>query len=64
MSETLPTIKVIFKATKTPMIINEVDFDEKLHDKVVEKAEAKKTEAKKAEEKKDIDDELKNLMGE
>ena len=55
----IPTIKVIYKETKVKMIINECDFDEKLHEKIEEKAEPKKTE-----NKKDIDTELKNLMGE
>lgn len=55
----IATIKVMYKPGKYEMIINECDFNEKLHEKIKEKAESKKNE-----NKKDIDTELKNLMGE
>ena len=58
----IPTIKVMYKPGKYEMIINESDFDEKIHEKIGEKKQAK-AESKKAEAK-NIDDELKALIGE
>ena len=58
MSE-IKTINVIYKPGKYEMVINESDFDEKIHEKVGEKAV--KSNSKKA---KSIDDEVKNLIGE
>ena len=53
------TIRVKHKVFKREMVINESDFDEKLHEKVgVETKEP----AKKKKEK-DVDEELKALMG-
>ena len=55
----IATIKVIYKPGKYEMIINESDFDEKIHEKI--KAEK----PVKAKAEKPIDDkELKNLIGE
>lgn len=59
MSEVLPVIKVKHKEYNIEMVINECDFDENVHQKLNEKeAPAKKK------EKKNVDDELKALMGE
>lgn len=59
MSEVLPVIKVKHKEYNIEMVINECDFDENVHQKLNEKeASAKKK------EKKNVDDELKALMGE
>lgn len=55
------TIKVIYKPGKYEMVINEDDFDDKIHEKPAEvekPAKGKKTEAK------NIDEEVKNLIGE
>lgn len=54
----IPTIKVKHKEYKYEMVINEDDFDPKVHEKIGEKATASK--------KKDEtpDEELKKLMGE
>lgn len=62
MSEIIPTIKVVYKPGKYEMVINEADFDDKIHEKIGEKKQAK-AEAKKAEAK-NIDEEVKNLIGE
>lgn len=57
------TIKVLYKPGKYEMIINKSDFDDKVHEKIGEKKQAKP--ASKAEEKKPVnDDELKALIGE
>lgn len=55
----LSTIKVIYKPGKYEMIINESDFDDKIHEKIVEKP-IKANKAKKIAE----DDEVKALIGE
>lgn len=53
------TIKVMYKPGKYEMVINESDFDDKIHEKIGEKpAKGKKAEAK------NIDEEVKNLIGE
>lgn len=53
------TIKVMYKPGKYEMVINEDDFDDKIHEKINEKpAKGKKAEAK------NIDEEVKNLIGE
>lgn len=54
------TIKVMYKPGKYEMIINESDFDEKIHEKIGEKPVEKKSNKK----EKDVDAELKALMGE
>lgn len=60
----IATIKVIYKPGKYEMIINESDFDEKIHEKIGEKP-AKVEKPAKAKAEKQIDDkELKNLIGE
>lgn len=56
----IPTIKVKHKIKKYEMIINECDFDEKKHEKIGEKPVEKKSNKK----EKDVDAELKALMGE
>lgn len=53
------TIKVMYKPGKYEMIINESDFDEKIHEKIGEKKVSNKPAAKKV-----ADDELKALIGE
>lgn len=55
----LSTIKVIYKPGGYEMIINESDFDDKIHEKIVEKP-AKANKSKKIAE----DDEVKALIGE
>ena len=57
----IPTIKVMYKPGKYEMIINESDFDEKIHEKIGEKKQVK---TEKKTEKKSADDELKALIGE
>lgn len=57
----IPTIKVMYKPGKYEMIINESDFDEKIHEKIGEKKQVK---SEKKTEKKSADDELKALIGE
>ena len=56
----IATIKVMYKPGKYEMIINECDFDEKKHEKIGEKPVEKKSNKK----EKDVDAELKALMGE
>lgn len=55
----IPTIKVKHKEYKYEMVINESDFDSKLHEKIGEKAAASKKKDEVPE-----DEELKKLMGE
>lgn len=57
----LPTIKVKHKEYKYEMVINESDFDPKVHEKIAEKATSGK---KTADDKKsqNADEELKKLM--
>lgn len=64
--EDIATIKVVYKPGKYEMIINESDFDEKIHQKIGEKpAKAEKpAKVEKPAENKVVDDELKALMGE
>ena len=57
----IPTIKVMYKPGKYEMIINEADFDDKIHEKIGEKKQGK---AEKKAENKPVDDELKALIGE
>lgn len=57
----IPTIKVMYKPGKYEIIINEADFDDKIHEKIGEKKQAK---AEKKAEIKSVDDELKALIGE
>lgn len=65
----LPTIKVKHKEYKYEMVINESDYDPKLHEKITEKATSGKKAAEKAPEKPEEDkkpenpeEELKKLM--
>lgn len=63
----LPTIKVKHKEYKYEMVINESDFDPKVHEKITEKAASGKKAAEKADEKVDEkpenpEEELKKLM--
>lgn len=62
----IPTIKVKHKEYKIEMIINESDFDSKLHEKISEKAAAskKKDEVVPPNDENTSDEELKKLMGE
>ncbi len=66
MIEILPTIKVKHKEYKTEMVINECDYDAKIHEKIGAK-ESKMSLGKKSEEadenSKNEDEELKKLMG-
>lgn len=56
----IKTIKVVYKPGKYEMIINESDFDEKIHEKIEKKAAPANKQSKK-----DADDEkLKALIGE
>lgn len=57
----IPTIKVMYKPGKYEMIINEADFDDKIHEKIGEKKQGK---VEKKAENKPVDDELKALIGE
>lgn len=58
----LPTMKVKHKEYGIEMIINQSDFDEKIHEDLSKKpAESAAPKKKKADK---IDDELKALMGE
>lgn len=59
MSEVLPVIKVKHKEYNIEMVINECDFDENIHQKLNEKESSTKKK-----DKKNVDDELKALMGE
>ncbi|MBQ8677268.1 MAG: hypothetical protein IJ529_02225 [Alphaproteobacteria bacterium] len=59
------TIKVMYKPGKYEMVINEDDFDDKIHEKINEKpAEVEKPAKGKKAEAKNIDDEVKALIGE
>lgn len=59
----LPTIKVKHKEYKYEMVINESDFDPKVHEKIAEKAASGKKAAEKADEKpENPEEELKKLM--
>ena len=60
----IATIKVIYKPGKYEMIINESDFDEKIHEKISEKPAKVEKPAKAKVEKPINDEELKNLIGE
>lgn len=62
MNETLPVVKVKHKVYKTEMLINERDFDEKIHE-LADKKVAKTEKPSKSKEEK-VDEELKALMGE
>lgn len=55
----IPTILVKHKVYKIEMLINESDFDDKLHEKIGAKAEKSGTSKK----EKEVDEELKALMG-
>ena len=57
----LPTIKVKHKEYGIEMIINQSDFDEKIHEDLNKKPAPAESKKKKADK---IDDELKALMGE
>lgn len=57
----LPTMKVKHKEYGIEMIINQSDFDEKIHEDLNKKPAAAESKKKKADK---IDDELKALMGE
>ncbi|MBO7735348.1 MAG: hypothetical protein J6S67_22470 [Methanobrevibacter sp.] len=57
MSE-IATIKVMYKPGKYEMIINESDFDDKIHEKIGEEKPVKST------KKKTNDDDVKALLGE
>ena len=59
----IATIKVFYKPGKYEMIINESDFDDKIHEKIGEKTTVKATENKKV-KKTVTDDEVKALIGE
>lgn len=56
----IATIKVMYKPGKYEMVINESDFDEKIHEKIGEKTAVKSGKAKKTVE----DDDVKALIGE
>ena len=62
----IATIKVLYKPGKYEMVINETDFDEKIHEKIgkqpatTQPVKPKADKPKKANE----DDELKALIGE
>lgn len=56
----ISTIKVMYKPGKYEMIINECDFDDKIHEKIGEKKIVNNKQSKKVVE----DDELKALIGE
>lgn len=59
----LPTIKVKHKEYKYEMVINESDFDPKVHEKITEKAASGKKAGEKADEKpENPEEELKKLM--
>lgn len=57
----LPTMKVKHKEYGIEMIINQSDFDEKIHEDLNKKPAPAQSKKKKADK---IDDELKALMGE
>lgn len=54
----IKVIKVMYKPGKYEMIINESDFDEKIHEKIGEKKPVKTS------KKEVIDDDVKALIGE
>lgn len=56
----IATIKVMYKPGKYEMVINESDFDEKIHEKIGEKTTVKANKVKKTVE----DDDVKALIGE
>ncbi len=58
----LPTMKVKHKEYGIEMVINQSDFDEKIHEDLNKKAAAPAESKRKKADK--IDDELKALMGE
>lgn len=61
----IATIKVLYKPGKYEMVINETDFDEKIHEKIGKQpAEVEKPAKGKKAEAKNIDDEVKALIGE
>lgn len=62
----IPTIKVKHKEYKYEMVINEDDFDPKVHEKIGEKATTskKKEEVVPPNDENTSDEELKKLMGE
>lgn len=61
----LPTIKVKHKEYKIEMIINECDFDEKLHEKIgAKKGKATGDKQPDGDKQPEVDEELKKLMGE
>lgn len=57
----LPTMKVKHKEYGIEMIVNQSDFDEKIHEDLNKKPAPAESKKKKADK---IDDELKALMGE
>lgn len=59
----ISTIKVFYKPGKYEMIINESDFDDKIHEKIGEKTTVKAGKSKKAVETIE-DDDVKALIGE
>lgn len=59
----IPTVRVKHKVYKIEMIINESDFDDKLHEKIDVKVNETVSSVKKKKDK-DVDAELKALMGE
>lgn len=56
----LPTIKVKHKEYKYEMVINESDFDAKVHEKITEKTTSNKKAVEKAPEKSEGDEKLEN----
>lgn len=56
----ISTIKVFYKPGKYEMIINESDFDDKIHEKITDKSTVKNGKSKKTVE----DDDVKALIGE
>lgn len=54
----IATIEVVYKPGKYKMIINESDFDDKIHEKVGEEKPVKSN------KKKNTDDDVKALLGE
>lgn len=63
MTEVLPTIKVKHKEYNIEMIINECDFDEKIHE-IPGKEDKKVNKKKSSETIENNDEQLKALMGE
>lgn len=54
----IATIKVMYKPGKYEMVINESDFDDKIHEKIGEKKPTKSS------KKENTDDDVKALLGE